>query len=64
MIIILDVSASVEILLNRENANRLKEKIATADTVVAPEIYINDGILVTVDKRLKSLCKKLKIDCE
>lgn len=130
MITILDVSASIEILLKRTNANSLKEKITSADAVVAPEIFIaeianvawkynkignyshedsvslaedglslvdhfvstkelwkeslresikndhpvydalyavcarrNDGILLTVDKRLKNLCKKLKIEC-
>jgi predicted nucleic acid-binding protein len=130
MILILDVSASIEILLKRKNANSLKEKIALADTVIAPDIFVaeitnvawkyykignysheesvsmaedglalvdqfistkelwkeslresinnnhpiydalyavcarrNDGILLTVDKRLKNLCKKLKIEC-
>jgi predicted nucleic acid-binding protein len=130
MILILDVSASIEILLKRKNANSLKEKITSADTVIAPDIFVaeianvawkyykignyshedavslaedglalvdqflstkelwkeslresinydhpvydalyavcarrNDGKLLTVDKRLKNLCKRLRIEC-
>lgn len=130
MIFTLDVSAAIEILLDREKASRLKERIELADTVIAPDIFIseianvawkynsignyaheqsvslaedgislvdqfistkelwkeslresinnnhpvydamyaicarrNDGKLLTVDKRLKNLCKKLNIEC-
>ncbi|MBI9055952.1 MAG: type II toxin-antitoxin system VapC family toxin [Bacteroidales bacterium] len=129
MIIVLDTSAAVEILLKKEDSEKYRSKIAEADAVIAPELYIseitnvawkynklagfsheesyelaqdginiidqfinsndlwkealreamnnnhpvydclyiicarrNDGILLTKDKKLKQLCKKLQIE--
>jgi len=42
MILVLDASASIDILLNKGNYQIYKKKIAHADTVIAPEIYISE----------------------
>jgi predicted nucleic acid-binding protein len=42
MIVTLDVSAAVEVLLNRGNASTLREGIERADTVIAPEIFVSE----------------------
>ncbi len=40
MILVLDASAAIEVVLNRDRAARLRELIHEADYVVAPDLYI------------------------
>lgn len=42
MIVVLDVSAALEILLKKDNSNRFKKALLEADTVIAPELYISE----------------------
>jgi predicted nucleic acid-binding protein len=42
MIIVLDTSAAVEILLKKEDSEKFSNKIAEADAVIAPELYISE----------------------
>lgn len=42
MIIVLDTSAAVEILLNKEESEKYKKVIVEAETVIAPELYISE----------------------
>jgi predicted nucleic acid-binding protein len=42
MIIILDVSAAIEILLKREKAEKFQDEVLNADWVIAPDLYISE----------------------
>ncbi len=42
MIIVLDTSAAIEILLNKEESKKLGKQVLDADTVIAPELYISE----------------------
>lgn len=42
MIIVLDTSAAIEILLNKEESDKYKKMITEADAVIAPELYISE----------------------
>ena len=42
MIIVLDTSAAIEILLKKEESEKFKKRIAEADAVISPELYISE----------------------
>jgi len=42
VIVLLDPSAAIDIVLKKGNYNLFAEKIETADTVIAPELYISE----------------------
>ena len=42
MILVLDVSAAAEFVLNRANKNRIESYLLKADLVIAPDIYISE----------------------
>jgi predicted nucleic acid-binding protein len=42
MIVILDVSAAIEILLKREKAELFQTEVLNADWVIAPDLYISE----------------------
>ena len=42
MIVVLDTSAAIEILLNKEESEKFKQEILKADTVISPELYVSE----------------------
>lgn len=42
MLIVLDASAAVEIVLNKEKAGLLMSRLSEAETLMAPELYISE----------------------
>lgn len=42
MILVLDTSAAVEVVLQRNNSKQISEKLSNADWVISPDIYISE----------------------
>lgn len=61
MIIVLDTSAAIEILLQKEESDKFKKEIAEADTVIAPELYISE--ITNVAWKYQKIAKFLHDDC-
>lgn len=61
MIIVLDTSAAIEILLQKEESDKYTREISEADTVIAPELYISE--ITNVAWKYQKIAKFKHEDC-